>query len=82
MPDQNPQLAELGENLAKLAAAVVANPIAMVAAARRFTDAVFGISPPQCGNAVRVEHTCCGTIRHHYSCSCVPPCYGCRGPCR
>jgi hypothetical protein len=82
MSNQNRQFAELGENLANLAGAMVTNPIAMIAAARRFTDAVFGISPPRCGGAVRVEHTCCGIIRHHYSCCCVPLCTGCGGPCR
>ena len=82
MPPSNPQLAELGDNLANLVGALVVNPIMMVAAGRRFTEAVFGIQPPCHGHNVRIERTCHGIVRHHYSCCCVPPCYGCGGCCR
>lgn len=80
MPDS--RLTQLGDNLAALAGALVANPIMMVAAGRRFTEDVFGLPPQSHHHGVRIEHTCNGIVRHHYSCCCVPPCYGCGGCCR
>ena len=76
------RLAQLGDNLAALAGALIANPIMMIAVGRRFTEGVFGISPQGHTHHARIEHTCHGIVRHHYSCCCVPPCHGCAGCCR
>ncbi len=76
-------LAQLGNNLAALAGAMASNAIMMVATGRRYTEGVLGIPPAQGhGHGMAVEHTCRGIVRHHYSCCCVPRCYGCGGCCR
>ena len=78
----NSRRAELGDNLAALFGTVAALPISFIAGGRRFSEGVFGISNGAGDGSVFVERTCCGIVRHHYSCCCVPSCYGCGGSCR
>jgi len=55
------------------------------AVARRLAERLIW-GPDQHGDSCDCEHGCasraasyCGStlIRHHYTCHCVPPCYGC-----
>ncbi len=72
--------AELGENLVALFGTLATLPVAFIGSGRRFAEGVFGISNSAGDGNVRIEQTSCGIVRHHYSCCCVPPCYGCGGP--
>ena len=76
-----PDISALGANLAALAVALTSTAIFTGSFAFRRVARLAGGEPRRqaCGcEASRIQIACDGSVvRHHYSCCCVPPCYGC-----